>query len=122
VCVCVDKNINTQAGHTVVFNDVDLVWLSPNILAYFDYTFNERQFAHMQDHFSDVNAGFYVARPTPQVKEIFAKIMQMMSANENLLDQEAFNAYLPSEEIKKFKFTNNNRQRIEILKCCVPIG
>jgi hypothetical protein len=53
---------------------------------------NEREFAHMIDAKNDINTGFYIARPTQRVKHLFSKVIQMVTSDETLLEQQAFNA------------------------------
>lgn len=81
-----DYNLVTQAkihivhkllenGFTVLLTDVDLVWLSPNVVKYIDYVAPKHEFIYTIDK-NDVNTGFYIARPTDGAKKIFEAIIE----------------------------------------------
>ena len=48
-----------QNNYTVFSTDVDVIWLSPHILNYIDYTFGKREMAYMIDQIDEVNGGFF---------------------------------------------------------------
>lgn len=66
---------------TVFLTDVDVAWLSPNIVHYIDYNVPHKDFIYAVDVLSKgenvVNTGFYVARPTNEVKKMFNSITEL---------------------------------------------
>ncbi|CAG0884706.1 unnamed protein product [Darwinula stevensoni] len=78
-----------KRGHSVLLSDVDVVWLSPGILAHVDYTLGNADLACMVDG-KEMNGGFYAAKPSPIVMELFQKVADALKADANLIDQYAF--------------------------------
>ena len=63
-----------QHGFTVLFTDVDVVWLSPNILNYIDFVAPDKDFVYSIDNAREVNTGFYMVRSNERGKKIFQAI------------------------------------------------
>ena len=90
-------------GHTVVFSDVDLVWLNPNIIAHIEYVSENADVAHMLDFVDDMNSGFYLAKPTPFAKSLFQEAIEILKQfGGNAHDQGAFNGAMQSGMNRKY--------------------
>lgn len=74
-----------KLGYTVLFSDVDVVFLSPHIITYMDETFGNAQMLFMVNgafKYYGLSAGFYVARPTPAILDLFEKAIEMQVSSQ----------------------------------------
>uniref|UniRef100_A0A914DVX9 Nucleotide-diphospho-sugar transferase domain-containing protein n=1 Tax=Acrobeloides nanus TaxID=290746 RepID=A0A914DVX9_9BILA len=75
-----------QHGLTILFTDVDIVWLSPNILNYIDAVAPGKDFVYSIDKTEhpasrEVNSGFYMVRSNEGGKEIFKAIEERLKVD-----------------------------------------
>lgn len=83
-----------QNNFTVFLTDVDVAWLSPNIVFYINYTASIKDFIYAVDGPNDgaVNMGFYVVRPTKETKKIFNAITELQKTEKGN-DQDVANRF-----------------------------
>lgn len=89
-----------QKNYTVFSTDIDVIWLSPHILSYIDYTFGRREIAYMIDSMDEVNGGFFIAMPTVKVCEFFQEVIRRFNTETALADQYVMNVVLDEWNLK----------------------
>jgi hypothetical protein len=84
---------------TVFFSDVDIVWLRPRMVEYVNTFLQIRQETHVlyqQEGFNqqEINSGFYLMRPTVEMKRLLAETIQIQDSNNAKTQQGAMNIAL----------------------------
>ncbi|KAI8073523.1 nucleotide-diphospho-sugar transferase-domain-containing protein [Gilbertella persicaria] len=84
---------------TVLFSDVDIVWLRPHIVDYVHGLMKLRQETHVlfqQEGMNqqEVNSGFYLMRPTLDMKRLLAQTILIQDQNDGKTQQGAMNIAL----------------------------
>jgi hypothetical protein len=84
---------------TVFFTDVDIVWLRPRMVEYINTFLQIREETHVlfqQEGFNqqEINSGFYLMRPTVEMKRLLAETIQIQDSNDAKTQQGAMNAAL----------------------------
>jgi hypothetical protein len=84
-----------KRGHTYIFSDPDVVFLSEHVVKHVMFDF-ANSFAHVMFsrepalYLRLYNTGFFVARPTQFVKELFMSMIEKIRAN-NAMEQHVLN-------------------------------
>ncbi|OBZ83616.1 UDP-galactose:fucoside alpha-3-galactosyltransferase [Choanephora cucurbitarum] len=83
----------------VFFSDVDIIWLRPNIVDYVNTLMQMRQETHVlfqQEGMNqqEVNSGFYLMRPSLEMKRLLAETIAIQDANDAKTQQGAMNMAL----------------------------
>ncbi|KAK4519661.1 uncharacterized protein ATC70_009898 [Mucor velutinosus] len=83
----------------VFFTDVDIVWLRPRLVEYVNTLLQIRPETHVlfqQEGFNqqEINSGFYLMRPTVEMKRLLAETIQIQDSNDAKTQQGAMNAAL----------------------------
>ncbi|KAI8331117.1 nucleotide-diphospho-sugar transferase-domain-containing protein [Blakeslea trispora] len=83
----------------VFFSDVDIIWLRPNIVDYVSTLLEMRQETHVlfqQEGMNqqEVNSGFYLMRPSLEMKRLLAETIAIQDANDAKTQQGAMNMAL----------------------------
>lgn len=86
---------------TVFFSDVDVVWLRPRMREYVKTLMDIRPETHVifqQDGLDErqVNTGFYLMRPTYEMKRLLAETIYLQDTREDVTQQGAMNQVLGS--------------------------
>jgi hypothetical protein len=84
---------------TVFFSDVDIVWLRPRMVEYVNTLLQIRQETHVlyqQEGFNqqEINSGFYLMKPTIEMKRLLAETIQIQDSNDAKTQQGAMNMAL----------------------------
>jgi hypothetical protein len=85
----------------VLFSDVDIVWTKPRMVEYVDTFLNirkETEVLFQQEGFDQkiINSGFYLMRPTDNMKRMLAETIQIQDTEDNVTQQGAMNKALNS--------------------------
>ncbi|KAI8384408.1 nucleotide-diphospho-sugar transferase-domain-containing protein [Radiomyces spectabilis] len=83
----------------VLFSDVDIVWTRPRMREYIHTFLEIRHETHVmfqQEGFDQkvVNSGFYIMRPSDEMKRLLAETIYLQDTNEGMTQQGAMNAAL----------------------------
>ena len=84
---------------TVLSTDSDVVWLSPSVIDYLDSVTEGYDFSCMVDHRVGINMGFFLARPTSIMLELFLQMMKKQNQS-HLFDQYALEEVLKERQMR----------------------
>lgn len=84
---------------TVFFSDVDIVWLRPRMVEYVNTFLQIREETHVlyqQEGLNqqEINSGFYLMRPSIEMKRLLAETIQIQDSNDAKTQQGAMNMAL----------------------------